>query len=88
MATTKESSSTQSSGAVLEHPPVIVDLGPKSRKKIERLKKGEGPLHEAITDTVSALKADGVVGKDVQVVVVVVEKLPDGVVLPGFGSWN
>jgi len=71
----------------LAHPPVIVDLGLKTKKKINKMKKGDGPLYEAVCDTVEALQADGTVGKDVQVVMVVVEKLPDGFVFPNF-SWN
>ena len=87
MATTKEPKSEKISGAALSQPPVIVDLGQKTRKKINALKHGEGPLYDAVCDTVGVLQEDGVVGKDVQVVVVVVEKLPDGVVWPNM-RWN
>lgn len=87
MATTKESTSEKRPGASLAHPPIIVDFGQRTEKKINKLKKGEGPLYEAICDTVETLQADEVVGKQVQVVVVVVEKLPTGMVLPNL-SWS
>jgi hypothetical protein len=87
MATPKESKSEKNPAATLANPPVIVDLGQKTRKKINRLKKGEGPLFDAVCETVEVLQADNVIGKDAHVVVVVVERLPDGVVLPTM-PWN
>jgi DNA topoisomerase IA len=87
MANTKESTSEKRAGEDLAHPPVIVDLGQKTRKKINKMKKCEGPLYEAVCQTVEALQSDGVVGKEVQVVLVVVEKLPDGIMLPNL-PWN
>ena len=86
MAATKESTEKKSGGKLV-HPPVIVDLGQKTRRKVNQLKKGEGPLHDAVCETIEVMQADSVVGKDVQVVMVVVEKMPDGMVFPRM-SWN
>ncbi|GEM_PF-5747880 len=87
MASPKASTTENSPGEALSHPPVIVDLGSKTRSKINKLKKGEGPLYDAVCETVVGLQSDGIVGKDAQVVVVVVEKLPDGAVFPNV-PWN
>jgi len=83
----KESTSEKKPRVALVHPPVIVDLGQKTGKKINRLKKGEGLLYDAVCETVGTLQSDGVVSTDTQVVVVVVEKLPDGMVFPNI-SWS
>ncbi len=83
----KESTSEKNPRVALVHPPVIVDLGQKTRKRINRLKKGEGPLYDAVCETVGTLQSDGVISADTQVVVVVVEKLPDGMVFPNI-SWS
>jgi hypothetical protein len=87
MATTKKAASDGTSYVALATPPVIVDLGQKARKKISRLKKGEGPLYEDLCETVAALQEDGVVAKDVQVVIAVVQTLPDGSLFPKL-VWN
>ena len=86
MATTKESPEKKE-GKALVNPPVIVDLGQKTRKKVNQLKKGEGSLHAAVCETVEVMQEENIIGKDVQVVVVVVEKMPDGMVFPRM-SWN
>lgn len=57
--------------------PILIDLGRKSRKKIKKLKKGEGPLMDDLAATVEQLKADGAIGEGVQVIVAVVERKPD-----------
>lgn len=69
------------------NPPVVVDLGRRTKKKINKLKKAEGSLYNDVCETVAIMQSDDVVGKDVQVVVVVVEKLPDGMVFPKM-PWN
>lgn len=86
MATTEQSTSEKKARAGLAHPPVIVDLGQKTKQRIERMKQGEGPLYDAVCETVEVLQEDGVVGKNAQVVIVVVEKLPNGVVIPNLFS--
>jgi hypothetical protein len=87
MATTKKAAADGTSHVALATPPVIVDLGQKARKKINGLKKGEGPLYEDLCETVAGLQEDGVVAKDVQVVIVVVQSLPDGSLFPKL-VWN
>jgi hypothetical protein len=87
MATTKKAASDGTSHAALAIPPVIVDLGQKARKKVTRLKKGEGPLYEDLCETVAGLQEDGIVAKDVQVVIVVVQALPDTSLFPRL-VWN
>jgi hypothetical protein len=67
----------------VSHPPsVIVDLGQVSKRKIDKLMKAEGSLHDAVLETVEVLQSEGVVNKEAQVVIVVVEKLSDGFVFP------
>ena len=57
-----------------EPPPVIVDLGRQSRKRIRNLREGRGKLMRDISEVVAVLKAEGSVDKTAQVVVVVVTK--------------
>ena len=53
---------------------VIADLGKQSRKKVKKLRKGEGPLTEKVNGIVEGMKAEGAVGKDADVVVVIVQR--------------
>lgn len=57
--------------------PVIVDLGVKSRKKIKKLKKGQGPLFVDLLEAVEELKADGIVAPGAQIVIAVVKQKPE-----------
>ena len=82
MSSVNDSTRKSKSEKTLSHPPIIVDLGLKTRTKINKLKKGEGPLFDAACQTVETLQSEGHVGKDVQVVMVVVQEIPDGIVLP------
>jgi hypothetical protein len=54
----------------------VVDLGSHSRKRVKRLRRGEGRLMERVEDAVAALRQDGAVNKDAQTVVVVVRQKP------------
>lgn len=74
-ATSEHAQSKKDAEESLKHPPIIVDLGVNSRGKIEQLKRSAGPLYHAVAETVEILQTDGVVAKNAQVVVVVVEKL-------------
>ena len=47
--------------AITKKPSVIIDLGEKSRKKIKRLRRGEGALYESVTDTIADLLPSGCV---------------------------
>jgi len=54
---------------------IILDLGKRSRKKIKRLRRGEGALAERIDRTVEQLRADGEL-HDGDVVVAIVKQKP------------
>ncbi len=69
-----------------QNPPIIVDFGRKSSKKIKQLKRGEGCLSYDISATLDQLRADGEIGDDVQVVIAVVEKKPKEPKMGPF--WN
>lgn len=62
---------------------VIIDLGQKSRKKIKRLRRGEGVLFDSVADTIAELQAEGKLGVGAQPVIVVVEKKR-----PNFGPFK
>jgi len=52
----------------------VLDMGEQSRKRIKRLRRGEGRLMDKVEDAIADLQTQGVVGKDVQTVVVVVRE--------------
>lgn len=53
---------------------VLIDLGKKSRKKVRRLRRGEGKLMATVEEQVEALREHGEIGEDNDVVIVVVER--------------
>ena len=55
---------------------LVIDIGKQKRKKVKKLKNGEGPLVDEIEVTVEQLKNDGVLDADAQTVVVVVRQKP------------
>lgn len=60
------------------NPPVIIDLGEKSRKNVKRLKRGEGRLLAQVQEAIRELQAAGRVASNAQPVIVVVEREKDG----------
>ena len=54
--------------------PVIIDLGKHRRKRIKKLRKGEGALADEIKGCVEELKAAGTLAGDAQTVVVIVQQ--------------
>ena len=54
----------------------VIDLGEHSRRRVRRLRRGEGRLMERVEDAIAALQADGVLKADAQTVVVVVRQEP------------
>jgi hypothetical protein len=60
-------------------PPVIIDLGEKSRKNVKRLKRGEGRLLAQVQQAIQELQAAGRVAANAQPVIVVVEREPKGI---------
>jgi hypothetical protein len=55
-------------------PPLIVEMGKYSKKKIKRFMKGEGPLAAAITESLASLTQEGVIPPNAQTVVVLVKE--------------
>ena len=53
---------------------LLLDLGAKSRKKLSRTRKGRGKLMSRINGAIEDLRAEGEIGEDSQVVVVVVKQ--------------
>jgi hypothetical protein len=54
----------------------VIDLGEHSRKRVRRLRRGEGRLMEKVEDAVAALQEDGVLSANAQTVVIVVRQEP------------
>ena len=52
----------------------VIDLGEHSRRRIRRLRRGEGRLMERVEDAVAALQENAVLAKEAQTVVVVVRE--------------
>lgn len=61
----------------------VLDLGEHSKKRIKRLRRGEGTLMGKVEDAVSDLQSQGVLSDQVQTVVVVVRQESDGFSLFG-----
>jgi hypothetical protein len=54
--------------------PVVADLGPRSRKQIKRLRKGEGPLLEDAQKLVAQLQTDRAITGGAQPVILIVKE--------------
>jgi len=52
----------------------VIDLGEHSRRRVRRLRRGEGRLMERVEDAVVALTENGVLSAGAQTVVVVVRQ--------------
>jgi uncharacterized protein (UPF0335 family) len=52
----------------------VLDMGEQNRKRIKRLRRGGGKLMGKVEDAVTDLQNQGVLGKQVQTVVVVVRE--------------
>lgn len=52
----------------------VLDLGEHRRKRVKKLRKGEGRLMEKVEDAVASLQEQGVLKPDAQTVVVVVRE--------------
>jgi len=55
-------------------PPIVVDLGKRSRKKIKRLRRGKGPLMSETQGVLAELRQAETIDGDAQVVIVVVKQ--------------
>ncbi|MBS0538082.1 MAG: hypothetical protein JSR47_04970 [Proteobacteria bacterium] len=54
----------------------VIDLGEHSRRRVRRLRRGEGRLMEKVEDAVAALQGNGVLSENAQTVVIVVRQEP------------
>jgi hypothetical protein len=52
----------------------VLDLGEQKKKRVKKLRKGEGRLMEKVEDAIADLQAEGVLEAKVQTVVVVVRE--------------
>jgi hypothetical protein len=52
----------------------VIDLGEHSRKRVRKLRRGEGRLMEKVEDAVASLQENGVLSADAQTVVIVVRQ--------------
>lgn len=55
---------------------IVIDLGKKKRKAVNKLRKGEGALMDRLGEVLAELRADGQLRENVDTVIVVVEKKP------------
>lgn len=53
---------------------IVLDFGSKSRRKIKRLRKGQGGLMDRVNETVAEFKRDQTIAANAAVVVVVVKQ--------------
>ena len=53
---------------------ILLDLGPKSRKQVKRLRRGRGRLMVRVQDTIAQLREAGELGESSEVVIVVVKQ--------------
>lgn len=58
-------------------PPVLIDLGKKSKKAVKRLRNGQGKLLEEINQAIRELREANKIGANAQPVVVVVREKPE-----------
>ncbi|WP_148293829.1 hypothetical protein [Azospirillum sp. B4] len=61
----------------------VLDLGEHAKKRIKRLRRGEGTLMYKVEEAVSDLQSQGVLSDQVQTVVVVVRQESTGLSLFG-----
>lgn len=52
----------------------VLDLGEQKKKRIKKLRKGEGRLMEKVEDAIADLQGEGILEAKVQTVVVVVRE--------------
>ena len=56
--------------------PIIVDLGKKSKREVDRLRKGRGDLMDDVDDCIHELIAAGKVAESAQPLIIVVAERP------------
>lgn len=60
--------------AASHHPPVVIDLGKRSRKKVKKLRRGEGPLMSETEEVLAELRAAEKLDGEVQPIFVIVRQ--------------
>lgn len=73
-AEAKKEATTKEAGAGPAGVVCVLDLGEQKRKRIKRLRRGEGKLMVKVEDAITDLQNQGVLGKQVQTVVVVIRE--------------
>lgn len=71
---TKKESGAKDAGTSVASVVCVLDLGEQKRKRIKRLRRGEGKLMVKVEDAIADLQNQGVLGKQVQTVVVVIRE--------------
>jgi hypothetical protein len=71
MATATAEHATKSAPA---NGPILVDLGKKSRKKVKRLRDGEGKLMDKVKSVMDELRSNGTLKTDAQPVLIIVRE--------------
>lgn len=72
-------SKANAAAASAGQPPIIVDMGKKSRKEIRKLRRGRpGKLLDNVEETMAHLRENGELGADTQAVVFVVRQRAGG----------
>ena len=61
-------------GDRLAKDPILIDLGRKSRKNINRVRDGEGKLMVEIQDTIDELRTNGTMSESAQPVIIIVRE--------------
>jgi hypothetical protein len=78
-AESKKVTGASAAGASAAGVVCVLDLGEQNRKRIKRLRRGQGKLMGKVEDAVTDLQNQGVLGKQVQTVVVVIREEVSGV---------
>ncbi|OJW23794.1 MAG: hypothetical protein BGO51_00625 [Rhodospirillales bacterium 69-11] len=76
MSATTEAPAPKAADEVEKGVVCVIDLGEHSRRRVRRLRRGEGRLMEKVEDAIAALQENGVLEENAQTVVVVVRQEP------------
>ena len=69
-------------GKSTANPPIVVDLGKRTRKQIKKLAKGQGKLLEEVDTVMQELKVAGKISGNAVPVVIVVKQKARATVFP------
>ena len=74
MTQAKAASEQQDNNETEANAPILVDLGKKPKKKVNKLRKGRGPLMDVIDETLAELKSHNKLEDGAQPIVIVVRE--------------